>query len=250
MLPGSIPFLIITFLVGLILLQFQKTRLWGRRWLWVLFISYVCFSLPLTSRLMAVPLVWGHTPILSVEEARGANAIVVLDSETLRYQHRDGNLLELPGKVSVLRALEAVRVYQLLGGPLVIVSGGGAGEPHWSPEGTALRDVLVRLGVPAPQIVLDSTSPYTRAHAVNLVNIMQEYGITDIILVTSPTHMRRAVAAFRLVGIDPIPSPSASLIDDKQAWEIFLPSAGALLHTQHVMHDYLGLVYYRISGWI
>jgi len=248
-LPGSIPFLMVAFVVGLILLHRPPTRHWGHRWLLVLFIFYLGFSMPAVSLLLAAPLSMGFTPVQTLQAARGAWAVIVLDGATLRYGG-DAGLLELPNESSALRALEAARVYRLLGAPLVMVSGGDpARERNWAPEASALRDALVKLGVPSQHIVLDSDSQNTRAHATNLVRLLRARNISDFVLVTSPTHMRRSIAAFRAIGSDPIPSPSASPIEGKRGWEAFWPSAKALRHTEEAMHDYFGLAYYRLFGW-
>jgi len=249
-LPGSVPLLLIAFLVGLILTQWKCTHVWGRRWLWGLCLCYLGFSMPVGGRLVAAPLAWGFAPIQRVEEARGAHTIVVLDSSTLRYHSAEG-LYELPDSSGAMRALEAARVYRLLGEPLVIVSGGGLNaEKGGRPEASALRDVLEQLGVPSQRIILDSDSQNTRAHAQNLAIFLRKREISSFVLVTSPTHMRRAIAAFRAMGCDPIPSPSALYIDDMHGWSAFWPSPKALLVTEQAMHDYFGLGYYFLKGWL
>jgi uncharacterized SAM-binding protein YcdF (DUF218 family) len=249
-LPGSIPFLLIAFLAGLALATGQRTRRWGYRWLWSLFLLYLSFSIPAVSRLLAAPLNWGFEPVQTIETARRFQVIVVLDSSTHRYHSSGGLLLESPDKLSAYRALEAVRIYRLIGEPLIIVSGGNpAWKSDWAPEASALRDTLIKLEVPSERIILDSDSHNTRAHTINLGHLLRARGVTDFILVTSPTHMRRSIAAFRKEGFDPIPSPSAGPLDHMQGWGAFWPSLKALSQTEEVMHEYFGLVYYRFMGW-
>lgn len=249
-LPGSIVFLLLAFMAGLLLTHRRRTRLWGQRWLCGLFFLYTGFSMPAGSRLVAAPLGWGFTPLQTAAEARGAKAIVVLDGGTLRYRDSAG-LIELPNSSSVMRALEAARVYRLLGEPLVFVSGGDLGwKRDWAPEATAMRDLLVKLGVKPQRIILDSDSQNTHAHALNLVRLLKERGIPRFVLVTSPTHLRRSILTFRAAGADPAPSPSASSINNTRGWSEFWPSPEALLLTEQAMHDYLGLFYYRLRGWL
>lgn len=249
-LPGSLSFQLVAFLIGLILLHRPRFRRWGLRWLWGLFLLYLGFSMPVVSHLLAVPLTWGFAPLQTMEEARGAEAIVVLDGATLRC-YNDKDLLELPSGSSALRALEAARIYRLLGEPLVIVSGGDpAWRQDWAPEASVLRDTMVKLGVPFERIILDSESYNTRAHALNAVRILHDRGISNFVLVTSPTHMRRSISAFNTVGAAPIPSPPALPVDDKPGWEGFCPSSHALLSSEQTMHEYFGLAYYRLQGWL
>ena len=251
-LPGSIPFLLLAFLAGLILLNSSRAHRWGQRWLWGLFLLYLGFSLPAASRLLAAPLGWGLTSLQNVDEARGAKAIVVLDASTDRYWHGPTLFLEMPNGASALRALEAARVYRLLGSnPLVIVSGGNpVATPGQAAEASALRDALVKLGVSEEYILLDSDSQNTRAHAVNLVRLLRSRDISRFVLVTSPTHMRRALWTFRAEGADPIPSPSLSPVDDKHGWETFWPSPKSLAHAHSAIYGYAGLLYYWFRRWL
>lgn len=250
-LPGSIAFLSIAVAFGLILLLGQRTSRWGRRWLWWLLAAYLVFSIPLTARWLAAPLAWGFNPLDSLVVAREIRAVVVLDGGTGRFRNRE-ELIEIPLDTSALRALETCRVYRLMEDPLVIVSGGvDHADPKWAPEASALREVLIKCGVPEARIILDSDSLNTSAHAMNLVRMLKKRKIDQFVLVTSPGHMRRAIWAFQTQGVDPVPSPSKSSMDDeRRGWRACWPSTQALEFTQETMHEYVGLVYYFIKGYI
>lgn len=248
-LPGSIPFLLLVFLIGLLLLNMQRSRRLGLYWLWVLFLFCLVFSMPVVSRLLAAPLSWGFAPLQAENRISRVDAVVVLDGGTLHYED-DERLLEVPNEGCARRALEAARIYHLFGNPLVIVSGGRySGGRRWGAEASALCDSIIKLGVPSDRIILDSSSVNTRAHAMNLVHILREKGVSSFVLVTSPTHIRRSVLAFRAVGLDPIPSPSTSIIDSMRGMKGFFPSPTAILHIQEAMHDYFGLAYYFLKGF-
>lgn len=248
-LPGSIAFLTIAFAFGLILLSRQRTSRWGRSWLWGLLAAYLLFSIPVTARWLAAPLAWGFTPLESREIARAARVVVVLDGGTARFQNRD-DLIEIPLATSALRALETCRVHRLMNNPLVIVSGGDDhADPKWALEASALREILIKCGIPEKRIILDSDSINTRAHSVNLVRMFKELKIEKFVLVTSPGHMRRAIMAFQDQGVEPVPSPSMSSMDGRSGWSVFWPSTRALEFTQETMHEYFGLVYYFMKGY-
>lgn len=249
-LPGSVPFLLIVFAAGLGLLRRARTRRYGEVLLVGLLLGYVFFSVPALSRLLAMPLEGGFEPLRTKAEIGGSQAIVVLDGGTFRYGDSD-QLIEFPNRASTLRALEAARLYRLLGDALVVVTGGAENsEANWGPEASAMRDVLMRAGVPASTIVLDSGSLNTREHAVNVMGLLQDRGISKFVLVTSPTHIRRAVMAFKAVQANPVASPSRSTLEYGTGWEKYWPSGEALLFTQEVMHDYLGLAYYHVRNWL
>lgn len=249
-LPGSIPFLIAAFAVGIALVWKPKTNRFGRRWLTCLFLIYTVFSIPAAARWVAQPLVWGFHPLESKEDALNAQAIVVLDGGTGRYRNQ-AHQIEIPLDTSVLRALEAIRVYRLLENPLVLVSGGAESQDRsFSPEASVLREQIISGGVPADRIVLDSHSINTRAHAVNLVRMLKERGIKEIVLVTSPNHMQRAIWAFQAEGVNPVPSPCKGSLDSHSGWIAWWPSTNALEFTQATMHEYLGIVYYFTRRYI
>ncbi len=245
-LPGSVVFLIVAFSIGLALLWRSGTSRFGRRWLTSLLLLYAVSSIPMTAMWLAAPLGWGFHHLERREDAPGAQAIVILDAATRRYQDGE-HLIEIPVDASVWRVLEGVRIYELLDHPLVFVSGGGSQlDPLGRPEASVIRDQLIIAGVPAGRIVLDSSSINTRMHAVNLVRMLREQGIERFVLVTSPSHMRRAIWAFQAEGSNPIPSPSKGLLVHDSDWAAYWPSTRALDFTQSAMHEYSGIVYYWI----
>jgi uncharacterized SAM-binding protein YcdF (DUF218 family) len=249
-LPGSLPFLLAALLVVLFLLHWPKTLATGRRLLWSVLALYLLFSLPAGSRLVVAPLAWGFGPIESAADARGANTVVVLDGGTIRWGAA-GRLVERVNGASALRAIEALRVAALLDRPLIVVTGGLAAPiPGWSLEGELLRQEIVHGGIPVDRVVLDPTSQNTRAHAVTVTRLLRQRGITRFVLVTSATHIRRAAAAFRVEGADPVPSPAKTEAEIVRGWRAFWPSPSALVATEASMHDYLGLFYYWWRGWV
>ena len=249
-LPGTIAFLVIAFAIGVMLLRKPRTSRFGRRWLTGLLLLYAVFSIPVTAAWLAAPLAWGFHPLESRETAHGAQAIVVLDGGTRRFRDQ-AHSIEIPLDTSALRALEALRIYRLLDHPLVFVSGGdNQPDPAWRPEASALRDQLITGGVPAERIVLDSNSINTRFHAVNLVRMLTDRAIEKFVLVTSPSHMRRAILAFQAEGKRPVASPSKSTLDPYRGWAAFWPSTSALEFTQATMHEYIGIMYYFVRKYI
>lgn len=250
-LPGSLPFLLAALAIGLLLLRWTKTHTLGRRWLWSVLALYLLFSLPAGSRLVAAPLAWGFRPIESAADARGAKAVVVLDGGTARWDAA-GRVVEHVNEASALRAIEALRVAALLGRPLIVVTGGiEAPVAGWSLEGELLRQEIVHGGIPPERVVLDPTSQDTRVHAVMVTRLLRDRGITRFVLVTSATHIRRATAAFRVEGADPVPSPAKTQSESSaRGWQAFWPSPSALEASEAAMHDYLGLCYYWWRGWV
>ena len=111
-----------------------------------------------------------------------------------------------------------------------------------------LRD----LGVPEAALLLDTRALTTHENAVNVRRILAERGMQRFLLVTSAMHMRRSEAAFRAVGLDPIPVATDFSVSSNPVIgpRRYLPSAQALAASTSVVHEYLGYLFYRLRGWI
>ena len=78
-------------------------------------------------------------------------------------------------------------------------------------------------------------------------------GEAPFLLVTSASHMPRAMMLNRKAGLNPIPAPTArraagtTLKSDPAFW---LPSAGALEMSERAIHEYLGIAWAWLGGHI
>jgi uncharacterized SAM-binding protein YcdF (DUF218 family) len=235
--------------IGVALLYGRQTTRWGRRWLLAWLLGYWAISTAVGSWVIAAPLVHGQTRLESAAGARGAQAIVVLGGGI--FSRSAGDLAVDDLMASGLRVLEGVRLYRLLGNPLLIVSGGNAQRvlpPR--PESSALRAVAIGLGVPADRVVEDRQSLTTREQALVLSRVLADRHIERFVLVTSPLHMRRSLAAFRAAGLDPIPSASELRDVPDDAFWTLVPDRNSLQVSDGATYEYLAFVYYWWRGWL
>ena len=192
----------------------------------------------------------GITPIESREAARGADTVVVLGGGAQSFKVGGLVTTEL-NETAQLRAMEGARVFKAIGAKLVIAS---AGIPDNSqllqPESEALAGTMIAVGVPATAIVQETGSRTTRDQAVLVGPILRAHDVGRFVLVTSPSHMRRAVAAFRAVGLDPIASAAPLRSEHRRPQPALLPNADALLLTDQAVYEYAATVYYWWSGWL
>jgi uncharacterized SAM-binding protein YcdF (DUF218 family) len=244
--PGSALFLAAGCAVGVLLL-FRGPRA-GRvaRWgLTGLLVFYLLLSLQGTSDLLASPLTRGYSTLRSAADAHGARVVVVLGNG-IRTHQANGQEVAVVNLESAFNALEAARVYRLLGDPLVLVSG-GKNEGSETPESEVLALALERLGVPGERIVLESVSQNTYAQGANVSAWLAARGETKFVLVTAPEHMRRAVGVFATHGAHPTPSMSVIQYGGRPPW---LPTGYALEGSRNAMYEYLALGFYRLRGWV
>lgn len=186
------------------------------------------------------PIALGETPVADVVVVLGGALNVVGDPPT-------ENLTSAADRV-----LRAARLYRAGKADYVLAVGGNL---EWlaqaMPEALAMRDLLLEWGVSAAAIVTETSSQNTRENAQHAAAIIHERGWERVLLVTSATHMPRAVAAFRAAGIEVIPSPTDYGVVGTQPLDIldFLPDAGSLGGVSYALRELLGRVYYRWRGW-
>jgi uncharacterized SAM-binding protein YcdF (DUF218 family) len=251
LLPGSESLLLFGLFIGVILLLLPKPApKWGRRWLAVLAGLYFLLSLPFISRSLEAALSLGTIRIEEPAQARGVEAIVILGGGSSTYLSPDGeiNVLSEP---SVLRVLEGIRLYQLLDKPKMVVSGGAA--PRYNvltPESEPMREALLAAGVPSSNILIEPSSQDTREQALNIKQLFQEEGIDNFVLVTSPTHMRRALAAFRAVGMEPTGSVALQHSATGEQPIPIIPDLRSLSDSKLAMRELIAILYYAGRGWL
>ncbi len=151
---------------------------------------------------------------------------------------------------SLARLVEAVRLYRQLEqkgiAVKLILSGGRVFRAE--SEAGVLKNTAVDLGVNPQQIILENGSVDTYHEALYLKSIVAQQ---KFILVTSATHMPRAMALFKKQGMQPIPAPTQFLAHRwRSAWKRYIPSSTNLVYTDIALHEYLGMVWAKWHGEI
>jgi uncharacterized SAM-binding protein YcdF (DUF218 family) len=251
-LPGSIPFLMFGLVIGVALLYLRgEAKNWGKRWLTTLVILYGLISTPWIARMLETILSQGYQTPIEVRQFQDLNAIVVLGGGSSSMQVAEQRL-EVLSAATILRVWEGARLFHALNSPWMIVSGGANSQVGVTiPESIPMQDLLIDLGVPEEQILLDTLSGNTYEQSVNLKRLLQAKDIRRFALVTSPTHMRRAMAAFKAQGLDPLPAPSRQHSDGHLSHQIaFLPNDVALEVSLRTIREIMASIYYALRGWL
>jgi uncharacterized SAM-binding protein YcdF (DUF218 family) len=252
LLPGTITFFLVGVLVGVVLLFLdERRRRWGRIWLAALVIGYLLLSLSFTSDLLVAVMSSGYERIETPEKLTGVDAIVILGGGGATFQVGDDHVTTL-SESSSLRAIEGARLYELAEDPWVIVSGGTNEQAGLvDPESEPMRELLIELGVPTERILMESASENTHDQALNIPPILNRHAIERFVLLTSPTHIRRATLTFQEAGLDPVPSiaveKSESLGTDPT---LKILNGDALSTSTAFFREILALIWYGLEGWI
>jgi len=163
-----------------------------------------------------------------------ADAIFVFSSRV-----QNGGGLTTIAQARVLRGLELLE--QGLA-PRLIVS-----ELRKGPrEATAVRELMESLGI--HKEILE-VGPVWNSHdeAVAVAALARERGFSRILAVTSPLHSLRACLALEAQGIETICAPSSEPTFDLQK----LDREGERLEAfRAALHERLGLIDYRLRGWL
>ncbi len=190
-------------------------------------------------------------PLQASDVPAGRTAVILLGSGTYTQRNWSDERYSVLDPVGAERTLEAARVFRLIAPAWIISSGGrlSAADPD-EPAGAVMRDALIELGVPRARIVTETASRTTRDEATVIQSMLPSLQVDRLVLVTSAVHMRRSLGVFRSVGLDPIPAiAQPSPHNQTRGWRGVLPSTRGLEETDSVVHELLGLAYYRLRGW-
>jgi uncharacterized SAM-binding protein YcdF (DUF218 family) len=217
-----------------------------RRWLaGVAIVLLFLWSWEPVAALFARTLEGGYP--VAVTPAGEAEAIVVLTGGI--YKHDDSLPIDLPQPDTMIRASYAAWLHRNWRPLPVLVCGGVTGVKKPVVLAEVGRRVLEEKGVPPAMILTEGRSKSTYENALYAAAILRTRGISRIALVTEAHHMRRAEAAFRRQGLTVTPAPCAfRYIRFEADPEQFIPRARAIEQNELMLHEWVGLLWYRLSG--
>lgn len=135
-------------------------------------------------------------------------------------------------------------------------------ENGGSSPASEMADLMVNLlDVPQEALIIQDHSVNTYEEAVEDAKLLKERGLNRILLVSSATHMRRAVPLFEKQGLEVIPAPTDFSFSDQEwenllrfdsatAYTFFIPTVSGMESLQNALKEYLGYFVYHIRGWI
>ncbi|MCP9849501.1 YdcF family protein [Cyanobium sp. Morenito 9A2] len=159
------------------------------------------------------------------------------------------------------RLLTGLRLIRQGKAPLLVVSGGQvsfAGNDPAPPEATSTMALAMELGLKPEAIVTNDRSRTTAEEARDIGALAKQRGWRSVLLVTSATHLPRALASFeRLSGLRVVPVACDFQFASRSLWgrptvgsmiKDGLPDAEALLISTVVLKEYVGQASYRLLG--
>ena len=242
-------FLVLPLPLGLLallaILVFYHRR-WARRALLVVFVSFYGLSIPYTAnRLMH----WSEVPRIAPAALHPPYDVVIVLSGMVDLSVSRGGHLEFTGAVDRILAGIAF-VKQGTGKTLLISGGSGKLFDQRTKEAELLRTFALQLGLAAGQVLVEPDSRNTYENAAYSAKVLRTHQLQRALLVTSASHMRRAVAAFHKQGIFPDTYPVDFRASDEVSPFSFVPSVASLSKATEAIYELIGLVMYRFQGYL
>ncbi|MBK8710377.1 MAG: YdcF family protein [Niastella sp.] len=150
------------------------------------------------------------------------------------------------------RFIQALRLYKTGHIKKIMITGGSGSLFHQEfKEADYVKNVLLQMGVPGPDIITENLSRNTFENAMyskKILDSMQLHG--PYLLITSAMHMKRAEAVFKKAGysVRPYPCNYYDLPHGQSFLDAMIPSAGAIDAWEKLMREWVGYCVYRITG--
>lgn len=135
------------------------------------------------------------------DETRLADAAIVLGAAVVR---------DLPSPVFRERLNHAIQLYQS-GTVQKLIFTGGVGNRDELAEGEVARNYAISLGVDPADILLETKSTSTYENLRNAQTVALENGLETFLIVSTPNHMRRALAIAADLNMVAYSSPTRTI---------------------------------------
>jgi uncharacterized SAM-binding protein YcdF (DUF218 family) len=213
------------------------------------------FFLPISDYLI-LQLEREYPPMLSPPTSPKLDRIVVLAGYA--EEHPGFPVTTLVSEQTIYSMSEGLRLYRLLPGAKMIMSGGIVRDGE-KPVAAAMSEFLQQMGVPATDIMVEGRSLNTYE---NLVEVKKLVGSTPFILVAQACDLRRATAVARKLQMQPMAAPShywalqynlnkgMPEILKRYLESVVYLSVGRLEKIQWAYHEYVGYLWYQLLGRI
>lgn len=194
-----------------------------------------CLSLGVVADLL------GRTLTVDAAVPPSVDAIVVLAAGYIRGSSPSYDMLN---PAALERTIAGVELWKRRPAARLIFSGASRTRRGLSLRPLVLmREEAIRRGVPPGQIVIEGMSTNTREHPRGLRRLEGIRSDMTLAVVTSHTHTRRSMRAFRRYFTNAVPHPASDSVRGTIAND-FVPSAVSLRRSTICAHEWIGIAWY------
>lgn len=153
------------------------------------------------------------------------------------------------------RLLKALELYHQKKIKKILITGGSGSVLHpEDKEAAYIHQYLKNIQVPDTDIIIENESKNTYENAVFSAKILDSLHIKkeNIVLITSAYHLRRSMAVFEKQGyahILPYPAERTSGPRKFELDHCLLPHPDAMSTLYKYIHEWIGLIIYKIKGY-
>lgn len=161
--------------------------------------------------------------------------------------HVSNESLSITSQVNMIaqnRLNEGIKHFNKLKDAKLIVSGYGGYDKN--PHAFMQQLLANALGIKSENILRLDTPRDTKEEAIKAKEIIKD---ERFILVTSASHMKRAMLLFKMQGLNPIAAPTNHLVHEEKSFSSFFSSRN-LYKVEVAFHEYIGLIYSKLMGYI
>jgi uncharacterized SAM-binding protein YcdF (DUF218 family) len=208
-------------------------------WLWVTSTPFVAERMVSGLEMRFPPVELSRTPAAEVAIVLGGG---IAEPAAPRVE------LELINEST--RLLQAARLYRMGKVKKILLVGGNL---PWNTypvsEAELMHQLLIEWGVPSNDIRVAGQSRNTYENALEAIQLRDTTKFDSALLITSATHMPRAMAVFQHAGI-PVTASTVhiTVVNHPHSILDWVPNVKALSMTTAAMKEWIGLLVYRLRG--
>jgi uncharacterized SAM-binding protein YcdF (DUF218 family) len=166
----------------------------------------------------------------------------------------DENMDRLQFVRSSDRLMQAIELYKKGYAKKIVFIGGSGSIAHAEVrEAPLAQRFLLTAGIPQEDILIETESRNTHENAVNAKELLDKnVPGSKFLLITSGFHMRRSMGCFKKAGMAPDPY-STDRYSGPRHYDLdhlFIPNTEALGGWNVLLHEWVGYISYKISGYI
>lgn len=216
-------FIVVLLFLGFLFLIFESYRK-AKLFIFLSLFSAFLFSSSIFSNFLLSPLENKYEKIKS-EKIKGINYVLLLGGDF------------------EARAYEAIRLYTQ-NPNLKIITSGYKGNYKIS-QALYSKNELIKLGIKEENILIQEEPRDTIEEAINIKKFVED---ERFILVTSASHMPRAMMIFEKFGHNPIPAPTAHRVEDLESNNYI--ELKELQKTNMALHEHIGIAWLYLKEFL
>jgi uncharacterized SAM-binding protein YcdF (DUF218 family) len=219
-----------------------------RKYLIVITLFVYVISTGWFTRIFVTPLENNFQPFTTEGQFFEDNGLIVILGGGI-ISDTENNTISSLSDQSLARVYKGYLLYKDLEYPIV-VTGGKLPGTNDIPEAFLMKETLIKMGVKPSDIYIEIEARNTKENAEFASIIKKELEADKVYLVTSAIHMTRSYNSFEeYIPENLVAVPAYYFIPKTNlSWSDFIPNINNLRATALAFHEYLGLIYYKLTS--